>query len=219
MRDWGYVSGLRDHYQLVLVDARGHGRSDKPHVPDAYRLELMATDVVVVLDDLNIDKAHFFGYSMGAEIGWGLIKYAPERFYSFIVGGGGPRNPRPGEESPWIELYQKGMEATAAAVKPAFGKWWTPELEVRILANDAEALIACQAAFEPLDFEEAGQRLTVPCLVIYGEHDPPLPLLDCAERMPTLTFASLPGLDHFAILRCDMMLPHLRKFLAEVGEG
>jgi len=61
---------LKDDYQLILIDARGHGASDKPHDPEAYRTETMVADVVSVLNDLNIEKAHFLGYSMGGQIGW-----------------------------------------------------------------------------------------------------------------------------------------------------
>src|SRR6266508_3473091 len=69
LQDWyevGYVAALGGAYRLILVDARGHGASDKPHDPAAYRDHLMAGDVLAVLDDLAIAGAHFFGYSMGA---------------------------------------------------------------------------------------------------------------------------------------------------------
>jgi len=39
-RDYGYVESLKNDYKLILIDARGHGASDKPHNPDAYKLEL-----------------------------------------------------------------------------------------------------------------------------------------------------------------------------------
>ena len=72
--DWyeaGYVDALRSDYRLILIDARGHGASDKPHDPDAYELERRVTDVVAVLDGLAIKKAVFWGYSMGGWIGFG----------------------------------------------------------------------------------------------------------------------------------------------------
>ena len=50
--DWydpGYVDALGGTYRLILIDARGHGASDKPHVPDAYRAARMASDVVAVV--------------------------------------------------------------------------------------------------------------------------------------------------------------------------
>ena len=72
----GYVEPLKPHYQLILVDARGHGASDKPHDAVSYALPfalpLRVSDIVAVLDDLGIQKAHYWGYSMGGWIGFGL---------------------------------------------------------------------------------------------------------------------------------------------------
>ncbi len=68
-RIWGFVEGLKDNYKLILIDARGHGYSDKPQDPEAYGIQSLVADVVTVLDDLNIEKAHFLGYSMGGRSG------------------------------------------------------------------------------------------------------------------------------------------------------
>src|SRR5260370_38821394 len=62
--DWyeaGYVEALRPDYRLILIDARGHGASDKPRDPDAYVLNRRVADVVAVLDALDIAKALFWG--------------------------------------------------------------------------------------------------------------------------------------------------------------
>lgn len=93
MEDWqsyGYVQALKDDYRLILIDHRGHGGSDKPHDPGSYNPRSIASDKVAVLDDLNIHKAHYFGYSMGGLIGFVVAKYAPERFNSFIIGASHP---------------------------------------------------------------------------------------------------------------------------------
>src|SRR4051812_9895736 len=37
---WGYVDALKEEYRLILIDARGHGASDKPHDPAAYEMDL-----------------------------------------------------------------------------------------------------------------------------------------------------------------------------------
>ena len=71
--DWyenGWVGGLKDDYQIILIDHRGHGYSDKPHDSDSYSLEISVSDVVGVLDELRIEKANYFGYSMGGFIGF-----------------------------------------------------------------------------------------------------------------------------------------------------
>ena len=86
----GYVHALRDAYRLILVDARGHGAIDKPHDPDACGLHQRAGDIVAVLDTLDLPNAHFWGYSMGGWIGFGLAKYAPARVHALIIGGQHP---------------------------------------------------------------------------------------------------------------------------------
>ncbi len=86
----GYVSALKDDYRLIPLDARGHGASDKAHRPEDYELKKQVEDIVAVLDDLGIAQAHFFGYSMGGWIGFGVARYAPERFRSLIIEGQHP---------------------------------------------------------------------------------------------------------------------------------
>ena len=86
----GYVDALKTVYQLILIDARGHGASDKPHEAHAYGLHWVVDDIRTVLDERHLPKAHFWGYSMGAYIGFGLAKYIPERCLSLIIGGQAP---------------------------------------------------------------------------------------------------------------------------------
>ena len=95
-RDWetfGFVDGLRDTFQLIMLDARGHGASDKPHAPAAYGFAHGAGDVVAVLNELGLAQAHYYGYSYGGAMGWALGWYAPERFASLAIGGAHPFPP------------------------------------------------------------------------------------------------------------------------------
>ena len=91
---FGYVDALKADYQLILVDARGHGASDKPHDSAAYALPLRVGDVLAVLDALHLDKADYWGYSMGGWIGFGMAKYAAQRVHSLVIGGAHPYEQR-----------------------------------------------------------------------------------------------------------------------------
>jgi len=72
----GYTVPLKKDFQLILVDVRGHGQSDKPDSYESYDPEVIASDIVAIMNALNIRKAHYFGYSMGAWIGfYGIVKY------------------------------------------------------------------------------------------------------------------------------------------------
>ena len=215
----GYVGALKNEYRLILIDPRGHGSSDKPHDPEDYGMALRAADVVAVLDDLQASRASFLGYSMGGWTGWSIAKYAPERFYSLIIGGCSPYGIVPDEFS-FLDLYQQGMEASLAAGEELFGPRWTPDVRAMFAANDLQALTAVLLGMEDLGFEDLLPAVAVPCLLFGGEADSLFAGADeCAKRMPDATVVTLPGVDHIeAQFRPDLMLPHIRKFWAEVGE-
>jgi pimeloyl-ACP methyl ester carboxylesterase len=116
------VDALKTAYQLILIDARGHGASDKPHDPNAYGLQWMVNDVLAVLDHLQLPQANFWGYSMGGWIGFGLAKYAPERVYSLIIGGQHASARSYEARRQQIRRgIEQGMEAFVASTEALFG--------------------------------------------------------------------------------------------------
>lgn len=220
----GYVAALKDDYQLILVDARGHGASDKPHNPEAYKLEWMVADVVAVLNDLNIDKAHFLGYSMGGWISLGTAKYAPDRILSLIIGGYGPMNEWGTEErNAFLNLFSNGMDNFLEKFGEMFGKWWTPEIKAIVGSNDLDALTALVSAKDFIAIPGLMDLLTtvtVPCLFFIGEEDEGYSRQKkYIEYIPNATFVSFPGLDHIeAGIRVDLLMPHLTEFLVGVNQ-
>lgn len=77
--NWGYqVPALTQNgYRAILIDSRGHGRSTRDEQPFSY--ELMASDVLAVMDSLNLEKAALIGWSDGACTALILAAQAPER--------------------------------------------------------------------------------------------------------------------------------------------
>jgi len=212
----GYVESLKKDYKLVLIDARGYGASDKPHNPEAYEMELLVADIVAVLNDLNVNKAHFLGYSMAGWIGFGIAKYAPERFCSLIIGGAHPYLHDQNEIDTNIQLFRKGKDTVIEAMEKA-GMKMTPERKARLAANDYEAIAAVFSAKHwRLSFEDVLPTMTMPCLVFAGEADSEYAgARECVKSMPNGTFVSLPGLGHFEVM--SQMLPHITEFLARVS--
>ena len=75
---WGHqVRALQRHYQVIVMDSRGHGRSSRNQEPYGY--DLMASDVVALVDHLKIRKAAIVGWSDGAIIGLDIAMKHPER--------------------------------------------------------------------------------------------------------------------------------------------
>lgn len=93
MRWWdrnAVLPHLARRYRVIAFDARGHGRSGKPHEPSAYGKEY-ALDVVRLLDHLKIQRAHIVGYSMGAMTTVQLLTLHPERVVTAVLGGAAGR--------------------------------------------------------------------------------------------------------------------------------
>jgi len=213
-RDLGYVDALKDRYRLILIDARGHGRSDKPHDPKAYDLSLRAGDVVAVLDDLGVPSAAFLGYSMGGWIGFGLAKHFPERFNAFIIGGAHPY----AENTQAIrDRMPADPAAFAAGLEKTYGALLTPARRARLLANDLVALRALTQDRD--DIADVLPTMTMPSLIFVGELDPRLAQArQAASRMPNATFLGLPGCDHVGTTRrTDVILPRIKAVLLEVS--
>ncbi len=75
---WGnQVPALAKHYQVIVMDSRGHGKST--HNKQPYSYELMASDVIGLMDFLKIKKAAIIGWSDGAILGLDIAIHHPER--------------------------------------------------------------------------------------------------------------------------------------------
>ena len=75
---WGKLAPvLAQRYRVIVMDSRGHGRSSRDEKPYGY--DLMASDVVALMDYLKIDKATLIGWSDGAIIGLDIAMHHPER--------------------------------------------------------------------------------------------------------------------------------------------
>jgi pimeloyl-ACP methyl ester carboxylesterase len=87
-RNTGWVTFLTGHgFQVIGLDVRGHGGSEKPHRADAYPTEQMSADLLHLLDHVTIARADLIGYSMGGGIVLRLAMDRPERVRKLVVGG------------------------------------------------------------------------------------------------------------------------------------
>ncbi|MDP8931825.1 MAG: alpha/beta hydrolase, partial [Actinomycetota bacterium] len=97
---WGWgpiVEPLAHRFRLVLIDNRGIGASDVPEGP--YSAADMAADVVAVLDEAAVDRAHVLATSLGGMIAQELVSRHPQRVERLVLvastPGGGAAYPMP----------------------------------------------------------------------------------------------------------------------------
>jgi pimeloyl-ACP methyl ester carboxylesterase len=228
IKNWfaaGYVEALRGDLKLILIDSRGFGESSKPQHPAHYTREAKVSDVVAVLDDLGIEKAHYWGYSMGASNGWAMGMLRPDRVISLVLGAY-PALPSPVSDRNRVKwesrakLMALGMDVYITAVQMTQGKMADVARE-RLMANDAGAYAAQQIANINWGTPESAVReMTVRTLVYSGTEDEyPLPgnhemSKKSAAMAPNATFLALEGHDHTtAFQESAVVIPYVREFL------
>lgn len=225
-RQIGFADALKKDFTLIMFDARGHGKSDKPHDPAAYAMN-MVNDVVAVLDDMHMARANYMGYSMGAGTGFKEAVTHPERFNSFILGGWSPYRPQqptasapPGSGSQGVNALRADPQAFLRMRQQELGRPMTPEEQQTELSQDPEALGALMVTFRQvatLSNDELA-RISARCLLYAGESDTMYAgAREASNHVQNASFFSLPGLDHVQAGASPLVLPHVREFLAGVG--
>jgi len=210
----GYARVLRERFQLILIDARGHGQSDKPRDPAAHTGELRARDVTAVLDALHVDRAHFLGYSMGGWIGFAMARFAPERLRSLAIGGAHPFADEAITRIP--EQAAHDPATFIATLEQVMGERLSTETQRLLLMNDLVAVIASLRQRVPL--EDVLPRLPVPCWLFAGTADRRYELIQRTQAaLPGTKLLSLPSCSHLqALASTDQVLPELFKFLDRI---
>ena len=185
------MDALNPYFQILRYDTRGHGDSDAPSGP--YTLELLAEDVIGLLNTLGVDRVHFVGLSMGGMIGQCLALNHPHRLKSLTLCD--TASVVPAEAQPvWQERIEKarkkGMEALC---DETLERWFTPTflrqnhpmvklIREQILATPVAGYIGCAEAIRRLDYLDRISEIKTPALIMVGEDDPGMPV-SAAETM------------------------------------
>lgn len=192
---WGnQVKALAPHHTVIVMDSRGHGHSTRDARPYGY--DLMADDVVGLLDTLHIARADVVGWSDGAILGLDLAIRHPDRVgkvFAFAantvtsgVQEGVEKNPtfarfieRAGHEYARLSATPKQYDAFVAQIS----KMWETE------PNWTDAQL---------------QSIKTPVLVVDGDHDEAIkrPHTEyIAATIPSAGLLILPNVSHFAFLQ------------------
>ena len=193
--NWGYqVPALLDAgHRVVVIDSRGHGRSTRDTQPCRY--ELMASDVLAVMDRLQIETAAFAGWSDGACIALVLASKAPERvtgvfFFACNMDPSGTLEFKP---TPAIDRcfsrHRKDYQALSAT-PDAFDSF----------VGDVSKMMASEPNYTAADL--AG--IKVPVAVVLGENDEFIKREHAdylARSIPDAELILLAEVSHFAPLQ------------------
>jgi 3-oxoadipate enol-lactonase len=188
-------------FRILRYDTRGHGQSSATAGP--YSIELLAKDVVALLDALDLDRVDFCGLSMGGMIGMWLGLHAPKRLNKLVLCNTGAKI---GTLEAWnarIDAVRKnGMKSVAPAV---IDRWFTPNFRQKspavissthkmIEEANPDGYAACCAAIRDCDYREQVPAIRTPTLVISGAHDPATPPADgrfLAQQIPGARYSEL----------------------------
>lgn len=221
VQSWGLqIPELAEQYQLICLDNRGAGRSDKP--PGPYTIEAMADDTLAVLDALGITAAHVLGVSMGGLIAQALYHAQPARVRSLILGctGAGPNDPDYVPPAPhvWETLLldrdSESLEFIFEAMIPIF---YHPSYRARMPGLLARLLQLQDTLPQPPHAYSAQicacrthvpnsprlHNIQVPTLVLHGDDDEIWPLANAsrlAERIPGAELEVIPDSGHMFMI-------------------
>lgn len=229
-RNWmrnGVFYKLAKDFEVVGLDVRGHGKSDKPHEPAAYG-DPMALDVVRLLDHLGHEKAYVVGYSMGGFIVLKLVTLAPDRIAGAVLGGAGWMvHPNGQGEETHEELARaiengQGITPLLVALNPPGEPLPPPEMlemssGMALAGNDLEAMAAYSRGMLGLMVDgEAIDRIEVPMLAVVGSRDPIRSMVDLLDaRKPELEVRVIEGADHGTALGSPRLVEAIHDFVAE----
>lgn len=131
----GLIEALSHQFCVAYPDMLGHGMSDKPVGVGLYEQEKQASNIKLLINALGYKQAHVIGYSSGAWLAAGLVKYHPEALSSLVIGGWDVENGLP--EGPDGKLDFDTFFAYAKSTAPELTDWITPDTEpaVRVYFN------------------------------------------------------------------------------------
>lgn len=219
---------LAGDLRIVLYDKRGHGLSDTPPAP--YRLDDHVSDLIGLLDHLDVGQAIVCGLSVGGLIAQGLAARQPERVRAMVLCDTAQKI---GNDELWngrIETGRRdGIEALADGI---LERWFSARFraeraaEVRLWRNmlvrtPPDGYLGTCAAIRDTDYTKSSAEIRVPTLALAGSEDgatPPSVVRGLAELIPGARFREIPESGHLPCIDApDVLAKVMNDFFAEHG--
>jgi 3-oxoadipate enol-lactonase len=208
---------LMKHFQVIIFDNRGSGRSSKPET--SYTIEIMAEEAKAVLDAANVDAAHVYGISMGGMIAQRLALMYPGQIKSLILGCTTPGGLQQVQANP--EVLMTLLSGASIPTTPLEAAWaivpilYSEDFIINhkdSIAEHIETMIEIptpphgfmqqlQACMNHDTFEEL-DKITVPVLIIHGDADRLISVENgklLADRIKGSELHIVPGAGHLYV--------------------
>ena len=192
---WGnQVPVLAKYYQVIVMDSRGHGRSSRDQQPFGY--ELMASDVIGLMDYLKLQKAAIVGWSDGAILGLVIAIHHPERLTKLFAFGA---NSDPSGvkddlgESPVFKESAARREKEYQQLSPTPDQYQSFRDQIRQMQER-----------EPNFTAEQLRSIKVATWIVDGDHEEAIKrenTLFMADQIPSAGLLLQPGVSHFSFLQ------------------
>ena len=221
---------LESQFQVLRYDTRGHGDSEAP--AGSYTLEQLVDDAIDLLDQLEIERVHWIGLSMGGMIGQGLALDHPGRLESLVLADTTAIIPDEAQ-SVWQERIDaarnEGMQAVAEST---LERWFTPtylqqnfsevdQIRQQILNTPLSGYIGCSEAIRRLNYLEELTAVQIPTLIMVGADDPGTPVAASEAMNANIMDSSLvviPQAAHLSnIEQAEIFNSNLMAHLAQYG--
>ena len=191
---WGHqVRALEPHYRVIVMDSRGHGRSTRDQRPYSY--DLMADDVIGLMNYLHIQKAAIVGWSDGAIIGLDIALHHPDRLTKLFAfaANSDPSGVADIDKSPVFQAFIARAEKEYAALSP------TPT-EYKSFLDQIEKMWASQPNWTADDLK----KITTPTWIVDADHDEAIKRDNTefmAANIPGAGLLLQPEVSHFSFLQ------------------
>ena len=201
----GHLTNLG--YRVLRPESRGHGGSGNE--PSALAIDRLASDVVRVLDWLNVARAHFVGLSLGGMVGFALGQQHASRLASLVICDARADAP-PAFAQPWDErIAQAREQGMASLVQPTLDRWFgdrfaaldgptQAQLREAISSTSVEGFVATARALQDFDYTPGLGSMPPHTTLIVGDKDGVLPevMTDLSRRIPRCQLEIIPGAGH-----------------------
>ena len=191
---WAFqLAALAAKYRVIVVDARGHGRSTRDAKPITY--ELMADDLLVLMDELKLEQAALVGWSDGGIIALDLALRHPERVSKLVVYGAN------------FNLAGTQRGGSAATFTTYFARCAQDYARLSPTPGDYKGLTAALRPMwrtQPNYLPQQLANLKVPTLILDGAHDEIIRqehLKEMSKLISGSRLVFIPDASHFALFQ------------------